>query len=372
MHILSTAAALLAACVSTAGQPGSAAIYSSAVAAYRAGDYPAAAQALATLRPADIRKQVETAAGAATRDSGDAAKARLEAAAMLHTEYAMLADIDAGAAAFHIDLAHLLLTFDRQLAERAAGGSAAPDTGEAQRAREFLPRWCALASSVLLLHGLNRNARACIDEVLRVLPDDPEMLFSRGVVAEFEGVWSPPETVDPHSDLKRSMPDADATGFDPRYRERVWGPAAEAYRRALKVDPGNHEVRLHLGYVLAALAKDAESQALLEAARDQASDPYVVYLANLFLGRRLEALGDRDGAAQDYERARALLPGGQSAILALSVLEDRRGNTARARELVATFMGTPQDRRVADPWWAYHTSRVPPAAWQWLRSRVRQ
>ena len=127
MDILRAAAALLLTCTSIASQSGSASIYSSAIATYRAGDYPAAARALGTVRPADLRKHVEAAVSAATLDIGQAAKARLEAAAMLHTEYAMLADIDAGAAAFHIDIAHKLLRVDRQLAERADRGSALRD-----------------------------------------------------------------------------------------------------------------------------------------------------------------------------------------------------------------------------------------------------
>jgi tetratricopeptide (TPR) repeat protein len=168
------------------------------------------------------------------------------------------------------------------------------------------------------------------------------------------------------------MRDADGTAFDRSYSVRVWGPSEAAYRRVLAVDPGNDEAHLHLGFVLSSLRRSAEAQSELEAARDRAVDPYIVCLAHLFLARLRERESDAGGAAQEYERALAAAPFAQSAYMALSLLEERRGNPQRARELIGRFVAIPMRERVDDPWWGYHTSRVPVDDLQWLRTWVRE
>ena len=363
---------LVIAALTVTAQARPAAVYSDAVDRYVADDFSDAAALLGGLQRRDVQKEADTLVRAAA--DGEAARRRLEAAAMLHTQYAMLDDLDNLTTAFHIDMAHLLLSVDRSRAGRrrpAAGPGSSSDIADLERSRAFLPRWYALSSSILLLHGLERNARALVDEGVKLFPEDPAMVFREALVTEFRAVWSPPAPADPHPELGLAMSDADATLFDLSYGQRLWEPAASAYRRVLALDPDNAEARLHLGFALSAQGKFADAASELEAARSRAADPYVVCLAHLFLGRVRERQGNVDGAAQEYERALAAQPLAQSAYMALSLLEQRRGNPQRARELVDQFVRIPPRERADDPWWGYHVSRLPVEDLHWLRIRVR-
>lgn len=365
---------LIAALPAGAAAPG-ADTYATAVANYVGGDLPGAANILAALPQRDIQKQVELFFRAVTTDSGDGAKARLEAAAMLHTDYAMLTDLDDDAVGFHIDMAHLLLSFDRSQVQRVrptGGFSPSQEQVDEQRAREFLPRWYGVASSVLLLRGMDVSALRCIEDGVKVLPTDRHVLLWKGFVSEFQAVWHPPAVLDPRPEMRTALPDADPSAFDLNYRARQWGPAEAAYRRVLSVDSAQLEARLHLGFVLLSLGRPAEAMSELETVSGRAADPVLVYLAHMFLGRVAEQEGDLAGVARAYQAALKVAPHCQTPYVALSLLEDRRGNHARARELVAALVGIPPRERVDDPWWAYHTSRVPVDDIRWLRDRVRR
>jgi len=352
-------------------KPGTA--YSAAVSKYVANDFSGAADELGTLQQRDIQKEIEAIVRIVTAANEDGAKKRLEAAAMLHTDYAMLADLDDAGVQFHVNMARLLLTFDRAQAQRVRPALSVDSTQEhpdQARAREFFPHWYAVAACALLLRGLDRPARTLVDEGLKVLPENPKLLFWQALAAEFQAVWHPTLSLNPHPELM-AMSYANPSGFDMQYILRVWDVVQAAHRRALAADPENQEIRLHLGYALVAMRKPSEARAELESARTRAADPYVVYLADLFLARLDEDGGDPAAAASGYERALATLPLSQSAYVGLSLLEARRGNAQRARELVAKFAGLPRDR-VDDPWWAFHAIRIPVDDLRWLRNRVRQ
>lgn len=352
----------LAVPVSTAQQKPSEA-YSSAVASYVAGDFDKASDVLASLPHRDIEEQVTASVQAIRTNSGsEGARKRLEAMAVLHTEFALFADLEPDAARFHVDMAHLALTIDRK---EALTPAARP------RAETFLPRWCAVASSVLLLHALEQQASACVEETLKLFPEDREMLFWRGVVLEFSAVWRGQPVIDPHS-TNPSMARANPAGYDMLSNSRIWVPVEDAYRHLLALEPDQHEARLHLGYALYSLRRYTDAKVELDAARDHARDPFVAYMASLFKARLEEEQRDLDGAARDYEGAMAIMPGAQNAYMGLSLLEARRGNATRARDLVAKFAAIPERSRVRDPWWEYHGGRVPIQDLEWLRKAVRQ
>jgi tetratricopeptide (TPR) repeat protein len=357
-------------------------MYASAIAKYVGGDSDAAFTALSQVSHADIQKEIEATVTPIKLGGGSTASRRhLEAIAMLHTEYALLGGIEPKAVLFHIDMAHLALSVARSTLagqdpsmvhkgkDDVSSGIMVPD--EMSRAREFMPRWCALASSALLLYGADLPALTLVTEALKLLPDNEELLFWRGVVLEFEAVWVGEPTIDPRAALP-AIGQTDGSGFNMVKNARVWGPVEEAYRHALARDPDDYEAHLHLGYALYSLRNYGSAKTEYELARDRSIDPFVVYVADLLLARMKEDQNDAAGAAHDYEQALTKIPGAQSAFIGLSMLEARRGNTQRARELTTQLAAIPVKRRVRDPWWAYHTARIPDRDLEWLRKAVRQ
>jgi tetratricopeptide (TPR) repeat protein len=242
---------------------------------------------------------------------------------------------------------------------------------EMLRARDFVPRWCALASSAELTDGSDQAALTLVTEALKLMPDNEELLFWRGVVLEFEAVWVGEPTIDPRAALP-AIGQTDGAGFNMVKNARIWGPVEEAYRHALVRNPDDYEAHLHLGYALYSLRNYGPAKTEYELARDRSTDPFVVYVADLLLARMKEDQNNMAGAAQDYEQALTKIPGAQSANIGLSMLEARRGNTQRARDLTTKLAAIPAKQRVRDPWWAYHTARIPERDLEWLRKAVRQ
>jgi len=377
-------AAIYASCLvlTLAGQQRPSDVYASAIAKYVAGDANAAFAALAQVSQADIQKELEAIVVASKVGGGStAARRHLEAIATLHTEYALFGGIEPKAVIFHIDMAHLALLIAREtLAGRdpslthksqddVSSGIVVPQ--ETARAREFVPRWCALASSVELTYGSDQAALTLVTEALKLLPDNEELLFWRGVVLEFAAVW----VGEPTTETRAAVPalgQTDGSGFNMVKNARVWGPVEDAYRRALQREPDNAETHLHLGFTLYSLRNYGSAKTEYELARDRSSDVWVVYVADLLLARVKEDQNDLAGAVPYYEHALAKLPAAQSAYIGLSMLEARRGNSQRARELTTKLAAIPEKQRVRDPWWAYHTVRIPERDLDWLHKAVRQ
>jgi tetratricopeptide (TPR) repeat protein len=293
---------------------------------------------------------------------------RLEAMAMLHTEYALFGELNPKDAVFQIAMAHGALTISRSL--KAPGQTSLVEGAEIRRALEFLPHWYALAASALLRYYADQDALSLIDEGLKLFPGDRALLFWRGRVLEFHVVWvGTPATAPP---AVRAMQKRDPHGFDLLTNARVWGPVEEAYRRVIQLDPDNAEVHLHLGYALHSQRRYADAKTEYELARDRSTDSFIVYVADLLLARLEEDQNDLKDAVPHYERAIATMPGAQSAYVGLGSVEVRLGDAQRSRELAEQFAAIPEQQRVRDPWWAFRTTRVPGDDLQWLRAAVRQ
>lgn len=348
-------------------------LYASALAKYIAGDSDAAFEALARVPHADIQQELQASLSPIMLGSGSrAARRRLEVIAMLHTEYALLGGLGSKEVAFQIDMAHLALSVPRlTVAGRdpdAVSGVVPPQ--EITRAREFVTRWTALATSILLTYASDQTAETLVNEALKLLPDNEELLFWRAGVMEFQAVWVGVAAANVRAAVP-GMNSRDGSGYDMLTNTRTWAPVEEAYRHALARQPDDSEAHLHLGYSLYSLRSYAAAKTELELARDKSADPFVVYAADLLLARVKEDENDPAGAVQDYERAIAKMPGAQSAYVGLGLLEARRGNAQRARELTTQLAAIPEKQRVRDPWWAYHTTRIPADDLKWLRQAVR-
>jgi tetratricopeptide (TPR) repeat protein len=353
--------------------------YSIALAKYVAGHDDAASDALAHVQPKDIQEAINRSLAEA-RSSGVLGDSlmfpvlhRLEAMAMLHTEY-VLFGANPMDAVFQIAKAHQALTISRSLVEPTSAGHvqmSLVEGAEIRRAREFLPHWYALAVSALLWHYADQNALSLIDEGLKLFPGDRDLLFWRGRVLEFHAVWVGTPATDP-TPAVRTMQKRDPHGFDRLTNARVWGPVEEAYRRVIQLDPDNAAVHLHLGYALHSQRRYADAKTEYELARDRSTDSFVVYVADLLLARLEEDQNNLKDAVPHYERAIAKMPGAQSAYVGLGSVEVRLGDAQRTRELAEQLAAIPEQQRVHDPWWAFRTTRVPGDDLQWLRAAVRE
>jgi tetratricopeptide (TPR) repeat protein len=356
--------------------------YSIALAQYVAGHNDAAFDALAQVRPAHMQLAIDTSVAAArpsrelVNESEFLVRRRLEAMAMLHTEYVLFGENPMDAV-FQIAMAHRALTISHSLVEPDQpslprdGQRAIVAGAEIRRAREFLAHWYALAVSALLWHYADQNALSLIDEGLRPFPGDRNLLFWRGHVLEFHAVWVGTPATDP-THAVRTMQKRDPHGFDRLTNARVWGPVEEAYRRVIQLDPDNAAVHLHLGYALHSQRRYADAKTEYELARDRSTDSFVVYVADLLLARLEEDQNNLKNAVPHYERAIAKMPGAQSAYVGLGSVEVRLGDAQRTRELAEQLAAIPEQQRVHDPWWAFRTTRVPGDDLQWLRAAVRQ
>ena len=343
--------------------------YSAAIEKYVGGDVYAAADALAQVSQADMQRAIETSAAAVrSNGAGIPARRRLEAIAMLHTEYALVGDVNPKEALFHVEMAHRSLAISRgSVTDQLLGA----DEAERRRAREFLPHWYALAASALLSFYADQNALTLVDEGLKQFPEDRELLFWRGLVLEFHAVWIGTPVIDPTAALP-AMRSKDPTGFDLLTNTRVWAPVEDAYRRAIHADPDNAAAHLHLGYALYWLRRYADAKPEYELARQRSTDPFVVYVADLLLAKLDEERNHLKDAVPYYEDAIAKMTGAQSAYVGLGSVEARLGNAQRARELTERLAAVPERQRVRDPWWAFRTTRIPADDLDWLRAAVRQ
>jgi tetratricopeptide (TPR) repeat protein len=349
--------------------------YASAVAKYVAGDVEGACRALSRVPQLDVRRGIQMYLTEFESAGSDVARRQLawrqlEAIAMVHTDCPQVFYVNQDAALFDVDMAHLALVMARRLVTHELGDANDLDV---RRAREFLPRWYALATSVLLSCFSDQNAMRLIDEGVKLFPEDPTVLYWRGLVMEFTAVWVGSRPMGPTDPKLLSTPGSRSSyGSGPLAVAFSWSPTEEAFRRVIQKNPGQLEAHLHLGYALYRLRKYDEAKAEYELARDRSTDAFVVYMADLLLGRLEEDRHDLDAAARDYDHALATMPGAQNAYIGLASVAARLGNSQRAQELTTRLASIPDAQRVRDPWWAFHTTREPAADLQWLRAAVRQ
>ena len=127
---------------------------------------------------------------------------------------------------------------------------------------------------------------------------------------------------------------------------------------------------MRLGHTLGELGTHKEAAAELRQAIDARPDGRRLYLAELFLGREEEALGRRDEADGDYERAARLVS--QRAIAAACAQRARAANRrSRKRAALAGRVSLPSAMsEPSDPWWEFYQPHKDDA--DVLMARMRQ
>jgi hypothetical protein len=100
------------------------------------------------------------------------------------------------------------------------------------------------------------------------------------------------------------------------------------------------------------LGRDTEALGRLDAIRDpKPADTDLVYLLHLVRGRVLTALGESDLATTEFRAALAVVPGAQSAQVALMNARLQGGDRAEAEALAEEIQRA--GGATPDPWWLY-------------------
>ena len=262
---------------------------------------------------------------------------------MLHAEVAVaLATTDWPRGSSHLTMAEAL-------------AQALPPSAET-----FTERFYALVPTIFLSRGDPDGARPAVDRGLRLFEYSTYIRTVAGALEELFAHLADPECTAPGCG-------SGVAGGAVLVRLEL---AERNYRLALERDPAMIEARLRLGRVLALAGRDDQAVDALSLVAASGTTR-AKYLAHLFRGAMAARRGDTAATRAAYEAARTLAPGFQTPYLALSHLEERAGNSARAQVLVAQ-MGARGADGARDPWWAYRNGGLDEEGLQWLRDHVRR
>jgi tetratricopeptide (TPR) repeat protein len=199
-----------------------------------------------------------------------------------------------------------------------------------------------------------RQFAAAVDHFARarqMFPSDPDMLFSSGVLHERFGSTALQAAVESVAESKRESASVSSARGELVRAERF-------FRDALAYRPAHLEARVRHGRVLDDLQRHDEAAEELRVAIADGASGWLLYLAELFLGRAEEARGDHAASRAAFLRASALYPNAQSPRLALSQIARRTGDRAAAQRELQFIAALPDDeRRREDPWWLYYDVR---------------
>jgi tetratricopeptide (TPR) repeat protein len=273
---------------------------------------------------------------------------RLRAAIMLHTDlaYVLMIDGQTGLGLFHVAIAQHMID-----------GTVVREPGGAARA--FAQRWFEYAASLLTAHGLLNDADRMVRDGLAVFPRGAMLYVARGVIAEYR--------------VALSAPGARSRWFSgdrlPTRSARLLDAAAADYRRAIELDATLAIAWVRLGSVHMAVGDDRAADDL-HAALTHATDDRDRYLAHLLLGAVAQRANRLEEARRAYQTALALGGAYQTPYVALSYVEEARGDHDRARDIAVEYARRAD--KVDDPWWDFHLGGFDSAALVWLRTEARR
>jgi tetratricopeptide (TPR) repeat protein len=272
------------------------------VAQYRAGDFIEAKLALAGWPGRSVEQLVDQ------LDLHSLSDAEIKACALLHTEAGLYRQSG-------VDL-HL------EIARELQQGISAPE-----KRRPFLRMWYL---------AVGEHFRSQVDEVRSLLylgaardefPGDGEILLALGSTAESFSILN-------------------------KNRARL-KQAHKYYREALRADEENLEIHLRLGRVLDQLEQQREATSELTEILENTTDPYLLYMANLFLGSLNAKESQWTKAIRFYQAAAEADLNNQVAYLALSLALHRSGDRSEARAYVERMLSRRVPSGYEDGWWRY-------------------
>jgi len=330
----------------SAGQiPDWVAIHRGAVDIYvQTGDLLRAVTPLQQFKTQDFERALE--AVIATKDPR-----LIRAAAVFHLDIAAaVAGMSPGTSKVHIDLG-------RDLLEKAAGLRKAGLRVDGLD--ELRSTWLAVAGSVFLSIRDPQHAIPYIREALGVAPKSARVLTVLGTAEEVDASGWNADDWTTLSQRERNV------------RERIvrLGRAERAYRDALRLEPGYAIASIRLGRVLQMTGKPAEAREAIERGLKEARGAFAEYLGSLFLGSLLVEQKDLAGARRSYERALAIAPLSQPAVVGMAHAELMSGRPDRAQALAQDFAAK---NGVDNTWWAYKDGSLDLTGLGWLREQARQ
>src|SRR5438445_1344814 len=343
--LLRTAAAALLAIASPAASDPVNAEYRELVARYARGERALALAGLARFSNAElgrIAQAVEAEALAAERGKAAEPLIPLRAAVMMHLD---------------LDDAERPEALGTEQPRRCPGTQAGIAARYAsllawhEKTKSFARRFFVALAHSCQWDACLLEAQRWAREGLKLFPRDAELLLAVGsALEESATIWTGGSTVE-----SPAMP--------PRFREAARTAAAERaarYRQArslfedaIAADDGLTLARVRLGRVRWRLGEREAGQAALEKAVARSTDPQLLYLAHLFLGRVHEDSGRLEQAVEHYRFSLALDPGAQAAPLALSHALRREGEAEAARDVLRRALAHAGKRAGRDAYWDY-------------------
>lgn len=206
--------------------------------------------------------------------------------------------------------------------------------------------WAILSPTAHLGHALQR------------FPDDPHFKLARALVADAVASQPPVTT-------GTTLTDQTPVAFD-RLAARTLESAAETDARRATLDQiaaqfeplvsdpmVGAEAHLRLGDLQLRLGRnDRAAEEFRRADAAAANDPFIAYLARLFLAWTDARTGRSDDAERGYRSALQLMPRARSATTLLSALLVMNGKLAEAEQVTDAFLASPETPE-NDPWREY-------------------
>ena len=211
---------------------------------------------------------------------------------------------------------------------------------------DWVRRWYGTAIAYQLAR-LN-FAVAITTRGIEIFRDDAELLYLAGVMHEALASTAVQEAFRGTDYYLRSSVGLSSRGGELNTAESLLG-------RAVRLNSGFAQARLHLGHVLAEQGEHKKALAELTQAIALIKSPDLLYYGHLFSGRSAAALGQTAAARNAFEQAARLKPNAQSPLLALSQLAYSRGDTGEAAAMLSRVASLPA-RDGDDPWWVYNAS----------------
>lgn len=225
--------------------------------------------------------------------------------------------------------------------------SVAPEPAAHQDVRA----WYVETSESLLRMRQSAAAAEHLTRARQLFPSDPAILFGSGVLHELFASTALQAAAESVTESNRSAAAVSSARSELVRAERF-------FRDSLVHRPDHLEARVRHGRVLDQLGRHEEASAELRRAIADGASDWLLYLAQLFLGRAEEARGDDEAARAAFARASSLYPNAQSPRLALSQIARRAGNRSAAQRELQAIAALPDDeRRREDPWWVYYDVR---------------
>ncbi|MBN1568319.1 MAG: tetratricopeptide repeat protein [Acidobacteria bacterium] len=217
-------------------------------------------------------------------------------------------------------------------------------TSQDPMARQWYIAITAHMQSRRLLGYAGQNVKLALER----FPSDDRLLFYAGVLHE---LWASP------ANQNILLPKQAKVTYGNKASELKL--ARQYFEKAVAVNPGFVEARLHLGRILSLLGQHTQAIAELQQTAASIGDPRLSYYASLYLGHEFEITARPEEARKHYEHAAALYPAAQSPWLALSQLARNNDDTRSAWIAIQRVFALPRnDQWEDDPWWVYDLAHV--------------